>query len=227
VAVALAAAVLFGGGQALAFVPQAALAGILLAVAMRLVRTVEMVRIARCGGIEIALVALSAVLVIALPIETGMLGAIVLSLLHSVAMVARPPCVELARAPGTTVWWPPHGEAGEHVPGVLVFAPGGPLNFTSAAFVRNRLREAIAHGGVLRLVVIEASGVSEIDYTGSVILQDVIANLRSQGTEVALARLSGERAQLQAERSGLLAALGAGHVFHTVEEAVRTIPVSG
>jgi SulP family sulfate permease len=228
VAVALAAALLFGGGQTLAFVPQAALAGILLAVALRLARTVEMVRIARSGGTEIALVAISAVLVIALPIETGMLGAIVLSLLHSVAMVARPPCVELARAPGTTVWWPPDGEAGEHVPGVLVFAPGGPLNFTSAAFVRNQLRQLIGRAEPLHLLVIEASGVSEIDYTGAVIVQDIIANLRSQGTEVALARLSGERAQAQAARSGLLAALGPGHVFRTVEEAVRAFtPASG
>ncbi|MDR3535734.1 MAG: SulP family inorganic anion transporter, partial [Acetobacteraceae bacterium] len=145
VAVVLAGALLLGGGDILGFVPQAALAGILLAVALRLVRLGEIVRIARCSGPEIGLVAAAAVLVIALPIQTGMLGAIVLSLLHSVAMVARPMCAELARAPGTTVWWPPQGEAGEHVPGVLVFAPAAPLNFTNAAFVRNRLREALAH----------------------------------------------------------------------------------
>ncbi|MDR3535398.1 MAG: sodium-independent anion transporter, partial [Acetobacteraceae bacterium] len=110
---------------------------------------------------------------------------------------------------------------GEHVPGVLVFAPAAPLNFTNAAFVRNRLREALAHAGALHLVVIEASGVTEIDYTGSVVLQDIIANLHAGGTEVALARLSGERAQVQAARTGVLAAIGPGHVFRTVEEAVR------
>jgi sulfate permease, SulP family len=221
VAVALAVGVLFGGGRALAFVPQAALAGILLAVSVRLIRTVEMMRILRCGGSEIVLVAISAALVIALPIQTGMIGAIVLSLLHSVAMVARPPSVELARAPGTTVWWPPDGERGEHVPGVLVFAPGGPLNFTSAAYVRNRLRQLLANAGTTRLLVIEAGGVTEIDYTGAIVLQEMIANLRSQGTDVSLARLSGERARQQAARSGLLAAVGPDHVFHTVEEAVR------
>lgn len=243
VAVVLAAGMLLGGGRGLAWVPQAALAGILLAVALRLVRVVEIARIARRGGTEIILVAAAALLVVALPIQTGMAGAIVLSLLHSVAMVARPLCAELARAPGTTVWWPPQGAPGEHVPGVLVFAPAAPLNFVNAAFIRDRLRQAIAHAnatqpnapqpgaphanapqaGALHLVVIEASGVTEIDYTGAVVLQDLVGFLRAQGITVALARLSGERAQAQAARTGLLAAIGLDHVFRTVEDAVRAL----
>jgi hypothetical protein len=38
-----------------------------------------------------------------LPIETGMLLAIVLSFVHSLYIVVRPYCVELARVPGSTV----------------------------------------------------------------------------------------------------------------------------
>src|SRR5271168_3637536 len=90
-------------------------------------------------------VSASAGLVVVLPIESGMLLAIVLSFLHSLYIVARPHCAELARVPGTTVWWPPSArDHSEHEPGVLVFAPAAPLNFTNVEGIVNKIRAAIA-----------------------------------------------------------------------------------
>ena len=124
-----------------AYVPQAALSGILVYIALRIFRVDEMIRIYRHGGLEILLVAASAGLVIALPIETGMLLAIVLSFVHSIYIIARPYCVELARVPGSTVWWPPSASReGEHEKGVLVFAPAAPLNFTNAEHICEKIR---------------------------------------------------------------------------------------
>lgn len=222
-AVAVTVAMLFGGGGLLDFVPHAALAGLLMAIGLRLFRLAEMLRILRRGGMEIVQVVAGATLVIALPIEQGMFASVVLSLLQSFYVVARPLCAELVRAHGTTVWWPPSGaHAEERERGVLVFAPAAPLNFTNAAFVRLRLMQAIETAAEpVRLLIIEASGMIDIDYTGSIMLQQVIAALREHGIEVALARLSSPRAQAQARRSGLLDALGEGRVFLSVEEAVR------
>jgi sulfate permease, SulP family len=222
VALILAAALLFGGGGLLAFVPQAALGGILIAVAIRIFRLKEMVNIARTGGSEIWMVVASATLVVLLPIETGMLASIILSLLHSSYAVARPLCEELARAPRTTVWWPPQGEDGEHEPGILVFAAAAPLNFTNAAFIRDQLRAAIERAPTpVRLVVLEASGVIDIDYTGANVLLQTIGRLRDRGIQVALARLSAERAYASAARTGLLAAIGSERIFRSVEDAVH------
>ena len=75
----------------------------------------------------------------------------------------------------------------------------------------------------VKLLVIEASGMIDIDYTGSQILQQTIAALRSRSIEVAIARLADARAQAQASRTGLIAALGPERVFKSVEEAVRRI----
>jgi SulP family sulfate permease len=60
-------------------------------------------KIYRRGSSEILLVAASCGLVVPLPIETGMLLAIVLSFVHSLYAVARPYCVELAQVRGSTV----------------------------------------------------------------------------------------------------------------------------
>ena len=207
------------------YLPQAALAGVLVYIALRIFRLNEMIQIYRRGRFEILLVAASAGLVIVMPIETGVLLAIVLSFMHSLYNVARPYCVELARVPGSTVWWPPSRvEHGEFEPGVLVFAPAAPLNFTNAERIHATIDAAVAaKRPPVKLLVIEASGIIDIDYTGAKILQQAVADLRAQGIVVAIARLSERRAQDQAGRSGLVEAIGADHVFLSVEDAVRKL----
>jgi sulfate permease, SulP family len=209
----------------LAYLPHAALSGILFYIAVKIFRLNEMIRIYRRGGLEILLVAASCGLVVTLPIETGMLLAIVLSFVHSLYFVVRPYCVELARVPGTTVWWPPgRGEKREHEPGVLVFATAAPLTFTNAQYISDKIMRALdAAPAPVKLLVIEASGMIDIDYTGSQILQRTIAELRARSIGVAIARLSDPQAQAQASQTGLIAALGPERVFRSVEEAVRQL----
>ena len=220
-ALMIALAVLAAG--LMAYVPHAALAGILVYVAMRIFRVDEMIEIYRRGGFEILLVAAACGLVVALPIETGMLLAIVLSFVHSLYIVARPYCVELARVPGSTVWWPPGlSTEGEHEPGVLVFAPEAPLNFTNAEHISAKIRSAVALSRTpVKLLVIEANGMIDIDYTGSQIIRRTIAELEARNIVVTMARLSNERAQAQAHRTGLIEAIGPERVYLSVEEAVR------
>ena len=182
-------------------------------------------RIYRRGGVEILLVAACAGLVIALPIETGMLLAIVLSFVHSLYIIARPYCVELARVPRSTVWWPPDASGhGEHEPGVLVFAPAAPLNFTNAEHICGKIKSAIAGQSVpVNLLIIEANGIIDIDYTGSQILSRAIAEFRTRNIVVAIARLSDNRAQAQARRTGLIDAIGPDRVFMSVQKAVEKL----
>jgi sulfate permease, SulP family len=126
----------------------------------------------------------------------GFQPSIVLSLLHSLYIIARPGWAVLARVPGTTVWWNlQKGEPGEHEPGVLVFAPGAPINFTNAEYVRGRLMDSIAAmDPPCRLVVIEAHGVSDIDFTGSGFIawgdRRSATLARAPGHAVAIAALS-------------------------------------
>jgi sulfate permease, SulP family len=224
-AVALMIGLFLLAARLMAYVPHAALSGILVYIALKIFRLDEMIRIYRQSKWEILLVAASGGLVVLLPIETGMLLAIVFSFIHSLYVVARPYCAELARVPGSTVWWPPgRDEKSERVPGVLVFAPAAPLTFTNAQYISDSIEAALASAPVpVRLLVIEASGMIDIDYTGSQVLQRTIAELKARSIEVAIARLADTRAQEEASRTGLIAALGPERVFKSVEEAVRRI----
>ena len=57
---------------------------------------------------------------------------------------------------------------------MLVFAPGAPINFTNAYYIRDKLQAAIAKlPEPCRLVVIEANGVINFDFTGADIMQQI------------------------------------------------------
>ena len=183
-AVALMIALALLASGAMADVLCAALAGILVYIAMKIFRVGEMVsirppwRAGDLGGVE----ASAALVVGAPPIESGMLLATATSFVHSLYIVARPYCAELAWSPGTTVWWPPSThDQGEHEPGVMVFAPAAPLNFTNVQDIVGRIRKAIANRRPpVKLLLIQASGIIDIDYTGSQLLRRAILELKKR-----------------------------------------------
>jgi MFS superfamily sulfate permease-like transporter len=215
------ALIAFGGGLP-AYLPQAALAGVLITIALRIFRVGDIAQVARRGGIEIWFLVASATLVVVLPIETGMILSIGLSLLQGMYVIARPPSARLSRVPGTTIWWPPDPQTpGEQLPGVLVFAVAAPISFTNAQYVIGRLEaEIAATAGPVRLIVLECEGVIYVDYTGAVAVAHAIGRLRAKGIVVCIARLEDPRAQASAARTGLLDALGPEHVYRSVQEAI-------
>jgi sulfate permease, SulP family len=223
--VALIALIALLAGRFFTTLPVAALAAVLIFIGLRIFRLATMRHIYRRGGYEILLVAASAALVVLLPIQTGVTMSILLSLTYSIYIIARPECAVLSRVAGTTVWWKaPARQPGESVPGVLVFAPGAPVYFSNAAYIRRALTDRIAAmGEPCRLVVLEANGVIDIDFTGSQMLRELIGELHARHIDVALARLESARAQRAAQRTGLIDALGTGRVFLSVEEAIRAL----
>ena len=213
------------GGNLLAKVPEAALAGVLLFVAQRIFRLGTMVTVAREAPAEFALIACTAGAIVALPIQAGVAIGIGLSLLHGVWMTTETRPAEFHRIDGTTVWWPPdRQQRGTLRPGVLVAGFPAPLLFANARTFSQGLDRLIAGAGrPVSLVVLEAGGIANIDFTAANALKATIASCRNAGRDFAIARLQSERAERALERFGVLAALGPGHVFHSVEEAVTTL----
>lgn len=226
-AAAMILALILFAGPLLAYVPRAALGAILVVVASRIVNVPDLLALARGRGLEFILAIVSMLLVVLLPIETGVMLSIILSLIHSAYTIARPVCAELVRLPGSTIWWPPEAsdrEEGERVASVLAFAPAAPINFTNANYICKRLM-AVIEGrkpDAIRFIVIDASGVASLDFTGARILSDCINLLRRRGMAVALARLSSPRAGREARATGFLEVLGEAMIFHSVEDAVRS-----
>lgn len=212
----------FGTGL-LRHVPDAALGGILLFVALRIIRTKQIVTIYRQSFSEFLLIVATAALIIVLPIEQGAFLGIVLSLLHGIWSTTRARLVEFERVPGTTIWWPAHKHiTGERIAGVAVIGLQAPLSFLNAPAFRSDVTKVLGTA-TPQLLVLEASGMVEIDFTAAQILLDVFKACNEQGVTVALARLESVRAQDAFERFKLFDVLPKEHVFHSVDEAVRSL----
>jgi len=224
-AAAIVLALLAFGATLLQHVPDAALGGVLLFVALRIIRVAQIVMIFSQSFYEFLLVVATAAAIIVLPIEQGVAVGIALSLLHGIWTTTRGRLVEFVHVPGTTIWWPagPH-TSGERKAGIAVVGLQAPLSFLNAEGF---------HSGVLkmintatqrpRLLVIEASGMVEIDFTAAQGLRDLFRECRDDGVTVAVARLESTRAQDAFERFDLYEVLQRNHVFHSVDEAVRTL----
>lgn len=212
----------FGTGL-LRHVPDAALGGILLFVALRIIRTKQIVTIYRQSFSEFLLIVATAALIIVLPIEQGAFLSIVLSLLHGIWSTTRARLVEFERVPGTTIWWPVHKHiTGERIAGVAVIGLQAPLSFLNAPAFRSDVTKVLG-AATPQLLVLEASGMVEIDFTAAQILLDVFKACNTQGVTVALARLESVRAQEAFERFRLFDVLPREHVFLSVDEAVRSL----
>ncbi len=214
----------WAGGGLLADVPHAALAGLLLFVALRIVRLGVIAAVARQAPGEFALIVLTAAAVIALPVPTGVAIGVGLSLIHGVWIVTRTQVVELTQVPGTTIWWPQsQHESGESRAGVLVVGFPAPLLFSNADVFRHGMMAALAKRPI-DVLVLEALGIAEVDYTAAQALRAVIEDCRSRGIAFAIARLESARARRSLERFGVLELLGRDRVFLSVAQALEASP---
>jgi MFS superfamily sulfate permease-like transporter len=226
-AVLVAATIVLGllafGGSLLRNVPQAALGGVLLFVAMRIIRVNQIAAIYRQSIGELLLVIATAAAIIVLPIEQGVAIGITLSLLHGIWSTTRARVTVFERVPGTSIWWPsnPH-IPGESEPNVVVAGFQAPLSFLNAYHFRRDVVGLLQPPAQLpHLIVLEATGIVEIDFTAAQILSDTINACRSLGVGFAIARLESHRAQQAIEKFGIDALIETKRPFHSVEEAIR------
>jgi SulP family sulfate permease len=224
IAAALVLTLLAFGAALLKHVPDAALGGVLLFVALRIIRFRQIATIYRQSFPEFLLVAATAAAIIVLPIEQGVAIGIMLSLLHGIWSTTRARLVVFDRVPGTTIWWPanPH-IAGEHVPHVAVVGLQAPLSFLNASSFRADVLRLLQAEPAPRLLVLEAGGMPEIDFTAAQDLRELLKECQAQGVAVAIARLESLRAQAAFERFELFDVLPRDRVFHSVDQAVRAL----
>ena len=223
-AVGAVAGLLLFGVRLLTHVPVAALGGILLFVAQRIVRLSVFAKIWGQSLGEFLLILATMTAIVVLPIQTGVGLGIVLSLLHGIWTMTRARPIEFERIPGTTVWWPQSAKMnGEKLEGVMVLAFQAPLAFVNADIFERDTIQAIDSRSGLKLVVLEASGIAAIDFTAAQCLAAVLRHCRSSGIDFAIARLESTRAQTAFEQFGLLELLTPDHLFHSVQDAIQAL----
>lgn len=202
--------------------PEPTLAAILVFIAIRLLRLHDLRSILRFDRLEFSLAMIAMAAVALIGIEQGVVLAVVVSLADRTRRSARPRDEVLGREPGTSHWIQPDiGKTTETVPGMLVYQLFAPLWFANADYIRVRMEHLVAEAPVrISVLILDAVGVADIDYTGAKTLTEITDDLQRMGIQIAIARAS-HLVHHDLKRGGILQILGSDRLFASVEEAVE------
>ena len=201
----------------IARLPNAALAALVFLIGVRLIDLRSLRQIYRFRRVTFA-VAMAALLgVVFFGVEQGIFLAVGLSILDHLRQEYHPKDVVLIPADGH--WTAKKADAGvETEPGLLVYRFEAPLFFANADYFSARLLHLLPTAPhPVKWLVLDMVSMSDIDYTAALTLAATLARLQQQGVTVALAQTEDVRQEL--DRSGIIACVGAAHLYETVQEA--------
>jgi sulfate permease, SulP family len=202
-------------------IPQATLAGVVIATSIGLVDVAAFreLRLFRTQEFRWALVA--CVGVVLLGTLKGILAAVILSMLSLFRMAQNPLVYVLGRKRGTDVFRPRSAEHpdDESFPGLLILRTDGRVYFGNAQNVGDRLWPLVREASP-SVVLLDCSGIPGIEFTALKMLAEAEAKLRREGAELWLAALSPEVLPL-VQGSPLGDRLGRERMFFTVKDAVE------
>jgi high affinity sulfate transporter 1 len=162
--------------------------------------------------------------VLLIDVLEGMIIGLVASLLFVVFRSSRPNVSFLGRVPGQPAVFSDLTRHPENtaVPGVLIVRPDEPLFYANWRTVRDRVKATIDEmPSPPRAVIFDSSNQDEIDYTTTVGVASLVKELTASGIHTYFVGIHAPI--LAQDKTGLLAPILEGHVFPTMDEAVRHI----
>jgi len=205
----------------LSYLPQAALAAVVIAYSVGLMQPREFlqIRAIRTREFRWAIVAFAGVVL--LGTLKGILVAVIVSLVSLAHQAYSPPVHALGRKRGTTVFRPLSAEHpdDERWPGLLLVRVEGRIFFANAQRVGDLIWPYVEREKP-RVLVLDCRAVIDLEYTALKMLTEAEARLRGAGTELWLASMPPAVFEI-VERSSLGAALGHGRMFLNLQSAVE------
>jgi len=200
--------------------PQATLAAVVIVYSIGLIKPVDFHHILEIRRTEFlwALTALAGVVL--LGTLQGIIVAIVVSLVALAYQTADPPVRVLGRKPGTDVFRPRSKEhpEDETFPGLLMLQVEGRVFFVNAERIAEKMK-ALADEAKPRVVALDFSGVTDLEYTALKMLIEAEKRQRERGVSIWLVGLNPEVLSV-IQRSSLGNVLGRERMHFNLEVAV-------
>jgi len=203
----------------LQYMPNAVLAAVVFLIGVELVDIAGMRGIWRVRKDEFLIAALTALVVVVIGVEQGVLLAIVLSVLDYVRRGYRPNTAVIVAGPRGHL----HSSAIDApklaAPGLVVFRFGADLFYANA---NGFTTDALALAGVegVEWLCIDAGGIADVDYSGWKTLQELWSTLSERKVRLVLADVQGPvRAEL--DRYGLTDELGVDAFYRSVADVIE------
>jgi len=200
--------------------PQATLAAVVIATAVGLLSPKELIMIRHIRHMEFWWGVCAVFGVIFLGTLQGILAAVVISLTALVYETNRAPVYQLVRKPGTNIFRPRSAEhpEDEKIPGLLIVRPQARMYFANAQRAGDQMW-SLVHETNPRVIVIDCSGIPDLEYTALRMLIGGEEKLRAAGIELWMAGLTPSALEM-VRRSALGDRLGRERMCFDVPQAV-------
>lgn len=201
-------------------IPLTVLSAIVVVAVIGFLKVSEARRLWRVKRIDFWLMALAFAATLGLGLERGVILAVAASVATLVFRAMQPQMVVLGRQPGTVAF----GDVRRHqglttYDRTLIVRVDSSLTFVNAEAFENRLEGLEGAVEDLTTVVLDASGIDDLDATGDHALRRTAARLGERGIELFLVNVN-DRAKDVMDVSGLSQLVGEEHFLATDAEAI-------
>ncbi len=207
------------------FLPKAVLAAIIFTAVFGLIDVREVKHLWKVKRSDLALLVLTFVATLGLGIEEGILLGVGASLGLFIVRTTRPHTAVLGRLPGTPIYRnvDRYPEA-QTVPGVLAVRIDAQFYFGNVSFLKEILarleRERVK--GALRVLVLDASGMNQLDSSADAALHELLHAYEDRGIRMIVTNVKGPVRDVM-KRSGLWKRLGPEGKALSVHEAMERL----
>ncbi|MER6377415.1 SulP family inorganic anion transporter [Streptomyces mirabilis] len=211
---AILAVIVFAAAPLVSRIPLAALAGVLLATAVRMVEVGSLRAMARATRSDALILVLTAVATLALDLVYAVILGLMVAgtlALRAVAKQARLDQVPLDRGDHSAE---EHALLAEHI---VAYRIDGPLFFAAA----HRFLLELAEVADVRVVILRMSRVTTIDATGALVLKDAVEKLNRRGIAVLTSGIRPSQRQVLDSVGALELLRREGREYATTPEAIQ------
>jgi len=203
--------------------PSATLGAIVVVAVAKLFDLAEIRHIRHLKQADFTTLVVAFLATLAFGVEIGIGVAVFASIVVVAVRMMTPHTAELGRLPGTTLYrnvarFP---EA-ERIPGIAIIRFDVSLSYLNVEFMKRRVQQLVGDAGPeLRAVVLDASGVNDIDTSAMEAFTELVVDLDERGIAVHVASAKGPVRDVLM-RAGLYQRLG-DRVHHQVQDAVDAL----
>jgi len=210
----------------LQYLPNCVLSSVVFLIGVKLIDVKGMREIYRLRKDEFYVALLTAIVVVVIGVEEGIILAILLSLvLHVRRHYVTTDFVLVRNEKGHLTSGPPVPGA-TTLPGLVVYRFGGGIFYANAERLSDEMLGLVDTDPRPRWLVLDAAAVDDIDFTGGKTLAELADQLRGRGVVLALCEVD-DKVRPELDTFGITEKVGAEHVYETVEEAVDAFRQAG
>lgn len=203
-----------------AYLPTAVLSSMVFLIGLHLIDIEGMTALHKQRPVEFAVALITAITVVVIGVEQGILIAIVLSIIAHLRHSYRPLNLLLVPKAGGAMKTFPLESGQQAVEGLLIYRFGSNLYFANEGRFAEEIIDLAIKNGSLKWFCISATNIGDIDFTSAETLKKVYTQLQKLEITLVLSEVV-QPVMNELDRDGITQMIGKDHIFESVQDVIE------